>query len=56
MNDNITNQRHSMVGITLADDSIESLLNEHFEKFDISKEEICRNFQIHTQKNIFKKF
>ena len=57
MNDNITNQRQFDGRDNFAaDDSIESLLNEHFEKFDISKEEICRNFQIYTRRIFLKKF
>ena len=38
------------------DDNIESLLNEHFEKFNISKQEICRNFQIYTRRIYLKRF
>ena len=57
MNDNITNQRQFDGRDNFAaDDSIETLLNEHFEKFDISKEEICRNFQIYTRRIFLKKF
>ena len=33
-----------------ADDNIEALLDEHFEKYGISKQEICRNFQIYTRR------
>jgi len=38
------------------DDSIENLLDKHFEKFHISKGEICRNFQIYTRRIFLKKF
>lgn len=39
-----------------ADDSIESLLDAHFEKFGISKQEICRNFMIYTRRIFLKRF
>lgn len=39
-----------------ADDNIESLLDEHFEKFGISKDEICRNFSIYTRRIFLKRF
>lgn len=38
------------------DDNIEGLLNKHFEKFNISKQEICKNFQIYTRRIFLKKF
>jgi len=39
-----------------ADDNIESLLEQHFEKYDISKLEISRNFQIYTRRIFLKRF
>jgi hypothetical protein len=39
-----------------ADDNVEQLLEEHFEKFDISKREIWRNFQIYTRRVFLKRF
>ncbi len=39
-----------------ADDNIEALLDGHFEKYNISKQEICRNFQIYTRRIFLKKF
>lgn len=57
MKDNKTNQRQFDGRDNFAaDDSIESLLNEHFDKFNISKEEISRNFQIYTRRIFLKKF
>lgn len=38
------------------DNSIEDLLDDHFERFDISKQEICRNFQIYTRRIFLKRF
>lgn len=38
------------------DDDIEGLLDEHFERFNISKQEICKNFQIYTRRIFLKKF
>lgn len=38
------------------DDNIEGLLDEHFEKYQISKGEICRNFSIYTRRIFLKKF
>ncbi len=38
------------------DDNIESLLDAHFEKFNISKREIWRNFQIYSRRIFLKKF
>lgn len=38
------------------DDEIEVALDAHFEKFDISKREICRNFQIYTRRVFLKRF
>lgn len=37
------------------DDSIEELLDQHFEKYSITKQEICRNFQIYTRRIHLKK-
>lgn len=39
-----------------ADDKVETRLNSHFEKFEISKQEICKNFQIYTRRIQLKKF
>lgn len=39
-----------------ADDEIEVLLEEHFEKFNISRREICRNFQIYARRLFLKRF
>ena len=39
-----------------ADDEIEQMLEAHFEKFDIPKEEIWRNFQIYTRRAFLKRF
>jgi hypothetical protein len=39
-----------------ADDDIEMLLESHFEKHNISKVEICRNFQIYTRRIFLKRF
>lgn len=39
-----------------ADDEIELLLEKHFEKFNIDKREICRNFQIYTRRVFIKRF
>jgi len=39
-----------------ADDEIEALLDAHFKKFNITKEEICRNFQIYTRRIFLKRF
>lgn len=39
-----------------ADDEIESLLDEHFEKFGVLKREICRNFQVYTRRVFLKRF
>ena len=38
------------------DDNIENLLDEHFEKFNISKREIWRNFQVYSRRVFLKKF
>lgn len=40
----------------LADDNIEGLLSNHFEKFGVSKIEICNNFQIYTRRIFLKRF
>ena len=39
-----------------ADDDIEALLDAHFEKYGITKQEICRNFQIYTRRIFLKRF
>jgi hypothetical protein len=39
-----------------ADDQIEDLLEAHFAKFDVSRREICRNFQIYTRRIFLKRF
>lgn len=39
-----------------ADDEIENLLEMHFRKYNISKLEICRNFQIYTRRVHLKRF
>ncbi len=39
-----------------ADNQIELLLDEHFERFNISKLEIVKNFQIYTRRVALKKF
>lgn len=39
-----------------ADDVVESMLEEHFEKYSISKREIWRNFQIYTRRVFLKRF
>lgn len=39
-----------------ADDNIEQLLDEHFEKYQINKLEICKNFQIYTRRVFLKRF
>jgi hypothetical protein len=39
-----------------ADDQIERRLEEHFDKFKISKREIWRNFQIYTRRVFLKRF
>lgn len=40
----------------VADDSIEDLLDAHFERYNLSKQEICRNFQIYTRRIFLKRF
>ncbi len=39
-----------------ADDDIEILLEQHFEKYNISKTEICRNFSIYSRRIFLKRF
>jgi hypothetical protein len=39
-----------------ADDDVEALLDAHFEKYGITKQEICRNFQIYTRRIFLKRF
>ena len=39
-----------------ADDDVERMLEEHFEKFEISKREIWRNFAIYTRRVFLKRF
>ena len=38
------------------DDKIEVMLEDHFERFAISKREIWRNFQIYTRRVFLKRF
>lgn len=38
------------------DDDIENLLDQHFEKYNISKNEICRNFSIYSRRIFLKRF
>lgn len=39
-----------------SDDDIEGLLDDHFERFNITKQEISKNFQIYTRRIFLKKF
>ena len=39
-----------------ADNNIEEMLEQHFEKFDISKIEIAKNFQIYSRRVFMKRF
>jgi hypothetical protein len=39
-----------------ADNEIEAMLDGHFEKYNVSKLEICRNFQIYTRRIFLKRF
>ena len=39
-----------------ADDEVECLLEEHFEKYNLSGLEICKNFQIYTRRIFLKRF
>lgn len=39
-----------------ADDAIEQMLETHFDKFAVPKQEICRNFQIYTRRAFLKRF
>jgi Macrocin-O-methyltransferase (TylF) len=39
-----------------ADDNIEALLDAHFERHEVSKREICRNFQIYSRRVFLKRF
>jgi hypothetical protein len=39
-----------------ADDDIEALLDEHFAAHEVTKREICRNFQIYTRRVFLKRF
>ncbi|MGO9117091.1 MAG: TylF/MycF/NovP-related O-methyltransferase [Desulfomonilaceae bacterium] len=39
-----------------ADDCVETLLDAHFEKFNVTKQEICKNFQIYTRRLFLKRF
>ncbi|HVE43984.1 MAG TPA: TylF/MycF/NovP-related O-methyltransferase [Gammaproteobacteria bacterium] len=39
-----------------ADDQVEQMLESHFEKFNISKREIWRNFQLYTRRVFLKRF
>jgi len=38
------------------DDEIEKLLDEHFERYNVEKREICRNFMIYTRRLFLKRF
>jgi hypothetical protein len=38
------------------DDEIEAMLDAHFETFNISRREVCRNFQIYTRRIFLKRF
>lgn len=38
------------------DDNVEAMLDTHFEKYNISKLEICRNFQVYTRRIFLKRF
>ena len=38
------------------DDEIEAMLDAHFEAFNISRREVCRNFQIYTRRIFLKRF
>ncbi len=40
----------------LTDEEVEALLDAHFGKYGISKQEICRNFQIYTRRIYLKRF
>src|SRR5262249_21725496 len=39
-----------------ADDSVEAMLEEHFDRFAISRREIWRNFQLYTRRVFLKRF
>ncbi len=39
-----------------ADDAVEQMLEDHFAKFAVPKQEICRNFQIYTRRAFLKRF
>jgi Macrocin-O-methyltransferase (TylF) len=39
-----------------ADDLVENMIDDHFEKYNITKREICSNFQIYTRRIFLKKF
>jgi len=39
-----------------ADDEIEELLEAHFERFDVTRREICRNFPIYARRVFLKRF
>jgi hypothetical protein len=39
-----------------ADDTVEAMLESHFERFSISRKEIWRNFQIYTRRVFLKRF
>ncbi|MBW1660385.1 MAG: class I SAM-dependent methyltransferase [Deltaproteobacteria bacterium] len=39
-----------------ADDRIERMLADHFSRFEVSPNEICRNFQIYTRRIFLKRF
>ena len=39
-----------------ADDDIEALLDAHFERHEVSRREVCRNFQIYSRRVFLKRF
>ena len=39
-----------------ADESIEDLLVQHFERFNVSTVEICNNFSIYSRRTVLKRF
>ncbi len=39
-----------------ADDAVEQMLEDHFAKFAVPQQEICRNFQIYTRRAFLKRF
>ena len=39
-----------------ADDQIEDMLESHFERFNVSRREVWRNFQLYTRRVFLKRF